>query len=177
MSCHLSNHFISLFYTSLKVAFSLTLTMSVEPPVLDLSGNSDDPTKKKKKKKKRDLNLSRDPSYTKLTVPYRVICANRIRETARRQQEVFKKELSLHEILQTKALDGVRLHREFANPVLENPFPEEVITLTPAQRRQLDEILTYGFYKKVRLGKCPPVDDPMYQRKPKINLKGEISYK
>ncbi|CAH0557716.1 unnamed protein product [Brassicogethes aeneus] len=113
--------------------------------------------KKKKIKPKKDLNLSNDPSFSDLKLPYRVICSRRTIKTKQMQVRQFTKELGLHEILQSQALDGVRLHREFSNPILEYPHASELITMTPAEKRQLEEILKFGFYQKVHVGKCPPL--------------------
>lgn len=51
------------------------------------------------------------------------------------------KEIRKQEISQSKALSGVRIHREFLNPVLVPTRPDEIIKLTPKQQFKLEQLL------------------------------------
>ncbi|CAG9825346.1 unnamed protein product [Phaedon cochleariae] len=88
-----------------------------------------------------NINDSNDPSYSRLTLPYRVICRQRYRRAGVQQRSQFIKEIKDHELLQTKALDGVRIHREFCNAVIAPPRAEEIIRLTEKQKMKIEEIL------------------------------------
>ncbi|XP_057672289.1 uncharacterized protein LOC130903919 [Diorhabda carinulata] len=89
-----------------------------------------------------DAKDSIDPSYTNLVLPYRVICRQRYHLAGVKQRAQFIKEIKQHELLQSKALDGVRIHREFCNPILSKPNPNELIKLTRKQKMKLEEILS-----------------------------------
>lgn len=74
-------------------------------------------------------------------VSSRVICRKRYAKAARKQRKQFIKEIIQQENLQSRALDGVRLHREFCNPVIQPLAPDELITLTPAEEAKLRRLL------------------------------------
>ncbi|XP_076270577.1 uncharacterized protein LOC143202725 [Rhynchophorus ferrugineus] len=84
---------------------------------------------------------SKDPSYGNLVLPYRVVCRQRYRRAGAIQRAQFIKEIKQHELLQTKALDGVRIHREFCNAIIRQPRPESLIKLTERQKLKLEELL------------------------------------
>ncbi|CAG9856700.1 unnamed protein product [Phyllotreta striolata] len=104
----------------------------------------------KKPKKKRNkffpklsIRDSMEPSYTKLRdIPYNVVCRQRYRNAGTKQREQFIKEIQVHEILQTHALDGVRIHREFCGVIIVEGAPEDIITLTDKERLRVHMILT-----------------------------------
>ncbi|KAF2881120.1 hypothetical protein ILUMI_25031 [Ignelater luminosus] len=81
------------------------------------------------------------PSFTDLILPYRVICRQRYHLAGVKQRRQFLKEISVQEALQTRALSGVRVHREFCNPIINPPVPEEIVTLTREERRHLESVL------------------------------------
>ncbi|KAL3281267.1 hypothetical protein HHI36_004480 [Cryptolaemus montrouzieri] len=86
-------------------------------------------------------NDSRDPSYTNLTPPYRVICRQRYQRCAKKYRDQFITEIKRQEAMQFRALDGIRIRREFCDPLIE-PLPlEDRIKLTPKQQFRLDELL------------------------------------
>ncbi|XP_018570928.1 uncharacterized protein LOC108910707 [Anoplophora glabripennis] len=87
------------------------------------------------------INDSNDPSYTGLVLPYRVICRQRYRRAGVLQRRQFIKEIKDHELLQTQALHGVRIHREFCNANLCAPRIEDMVKLTNQQKRKIEEIL------------------------------------
>ncbi|XP_030764677.1 uncharacterized protein LOC115888929 [Sitophilus oryzae] len=85
---------------------------------------------------------SQDPSYANLKdLPYRVLCRQRYRKAGAKQRAQFVKEIKHHELLQTKALDGVRIHREFCSAIISQPKCEDMITLTREQKIKIEEIL------------------------------------
>ncbi|XP_028128147.1 uncharacterized protein LOC114324476 [Diabrotica virgifera virgifera] len=88
---------------------------------------------------------SYNPSYTNLVLPYRVICRQRYHLAGVKQKAQFIREIRDHELLQSKALDGVRIHREFCNPVLSKPKPNEMIRLTDKQKMKIEEILARNY--------------------------------
>ncbi|XP_023029905.1 uncharacterized protein [Leptinotarsa decemlineata] len=94
---------------------------------------------------KLSLNDSVDPSYSNLVLPYRVVCRQRYRRAGVKQRAQFIKEIKDHELLQTKALDGVRIHREFCNAIIRPPHPDEIIRLTESQKMKIEEILARPF--------------------------------
>ncbi|CAH1106221.1 unnamed protein product [Psylliodes chrysocephalus] len=105
------------------------------------------PKKPKKKRNKFFPKLSRsdsiEPSYTNLwTRPYNVICRQRYRNAGTKQRAQFIKEIEDHEILQTHALDGVRIHREFCNVILSEAAPENIIKICEKDRLRIHYILT-----------------------------------
>ncbi|XP_049822087.1 uncharacterized protein LOC109594129 isoform X2 [Aethina tumida] len=106
-----------------------------------------------------DPKLSREPSYSKLTIPYHVICAERIREQRRKQKIDFERELELHQMLRSRAREGVRIHRQFVNPLMEKIDPKDLIKVTLAERKQIHELLTLGYRLKMGLGKCKALED------------------
>lgn len=55
------------------------------------------------------------------------------------------KEIREHALLQTKALDGVKIHREFSNPIISPPHPSEIIKLTEKQKMRLEEIMATNY--------------------------------
>lgn len=71
----------------------------------------------------------------------RVICRQRYYLAGVKQRRQFLKEISVQEALQTRALSGVRVHREFCNPVINPPVAEEIVTLTREERRRLEKVL------------------------------------
>ncbi|EFA03283.1 uncharacterized protein LOC103313175 [Tribolium castaneum] len=86
-------------------------------------------------------NDSKDPSYTNLEVPYRVICRQRYQKAGTQQRLQFLREIRRQEISQSKALSGVRIHRVFLNPVLVPANPVEIVKLTPKQKFKLEQLL------------------------------------
>ncbi|KAK9870606.1 hypothetical protein WA026_008168 [Henosepilachna vigintioctopunctata] len=86
-------------------------------------------------------NDSIDPSYTNLTLPYRVICHQRYQKCAREYRKQFIKEIKRQEAMQFRALDGIRIRREFCDPLIE-PLPaNDRIKLTAKQKFRLDELM------------------------------------
>ncbi|XP_044751884.1 uncharacterized protein LOC123311851 [Coccinella septempunctata] len=86
-------------------------------------------------------NDSRDPSYTDLTLPYRVICRQRYQRCAKKYRKQFITEIKRQEAMQFRALDGIRIRREFCDPLIEPLPPKDRIKLTPKQQYRLDELL------------------------------------
>ncbi|CAH1960220.1 unnamed protein product [Acanthoscelides obtectus] len=84
---------------------------------------------------------SNDPSYTNLTLPYRVICRQRYRRAGKLQRAQFINEIKEHELLQARALGGVRIHREFCNAILSMPNLNDLIKLSINENMRLEEIL------------------------------------
>ncbi|XP_060518396.1 uncharacterized protein LOC132697121 [Cylas formicarius] len=74
-----------------------------------------------------------------------VICRQRYRTAAAKQRAQFIKEINRHELLQIKALDGVRIHRGFSNPVICQAKPKELVQLTAKQRMRIEDILERPF--------------------------------
>lgn len=91
-------------------------------------------------------NDSRDPSYTNLTLPYRVICRQRYQKCSQKYRNQFISEIKRQEAMQFRALDGIRIRREFCDPLIEPLPPEDTIKLTPKQQYRLDELLKTHFY-------------------------------
>lgn len=81
------------------------------------------------------------PSYSNLIIPYRVTCRRRYHHDGIRQNKQFLHEVATQEALQRKALDGVRVHRIFCNPMLSPPSTEEIIHLTINEKRRVESIL------------------------------------
>lgn len=52
-------------------------------------------------------------------------------------------EITKYEALQWKALDGVRVHRIYCDPVLSPPSQEELIKLTPDEERRLQYLIEH----------------------------------
>ncbi|ENN79674.1 uncharacterized protein LOC109534596 [Dendroctonus ponderosae] len=90
----------------------------------------------------RTPNDTNDPSYTQLKLPYSVVCRQRYRNAAKQQKADFIKEIQAHELLAEKALDGVRIHREFCNPIISPVKESELITLTKEQQERIEKILS-----------------------------------
>ncbi|XP_045776112.1 uncharacterized protein LOC123874651 [Maniola jurtina] len=89
------------------------------------------------------------PSYTKLALAYRVVCRHRYHWAKVAQQKQFLKELHMFERLQSNALDGVRVHREFSQGILSHKIPPRryIQKLTPDpmnthQRMRVEEIIS-----------------------------------
>ncbi|KAJ3653832.1 hypothetical protein Zmor_013064 [Zophobas morio] len=87
------------------------------------------------------INDSQDPSYRHLQLPYYVVCRQRYTKAATKQRLQFLKEVRKQEISQSRALSGVRIHREFLNPVITPPKAEDVINLTPKQKFKIQQLL------------------------------------
>lgn len=71
----------------------------------------------------------------------RVICRQRYHHDGVKQRLQFIREIKVQEALQSRALDGVRLHREFCNPVICRPIASDIVTLTHDERRRLEIIM------------------------------------
>ncbi|CAG4988897.1 unnamed protein product [Colias eurytheme] len=89
------------------------------------------------------------PSYTKLGLAYRVVCRHRYHWAKVAQRKQFMKELHSFEKLQSNALDGVRVHREFSQGILSHKIPPRryINKLTPdpltmKQRMRVEEIIS-----------------------------------
>ncbi|XP_050307420.1 uncharacterized protein LOC126744114 [Anthonomus grandis grandis] len=91
-------------------------------------------------------NDSNDPSYTNLKLPYSVICRQRYINAGKKMRAQFIKEIKAHELLRTRALDGVRIHREFCNPIISKIDKKELITLTPKQQERIEYILNNDYF-------------------------------
>ncbi|PSN32522.1 hypothetical protein C0J52_25150 [Blattella germanica] len=81
------------------------------------------------------------PSYTQLRLPYPVVCRHRYVKTKDLIEKQFFKELATTEMIQSRALDGVRVHRIFSEGFrlpkprnMPNPF-------TPNERRRVDKLM------------------------------------
>ncbi|CAG9768229.1 unnamed protein product [Ceutorhynchus assimilis] len=83
-----------------------------------------------------------DPSYTRLTLPYTVICRQRYRKACAKQKAQFAEEIKMHAMFRARALDGVRIHREFCNAIISQIHPSEKITLTKKQEKRVRQLLT-----------------------------------
>ncbi|GJQ73492.1 hypothetical protein Trydic_g3812, partial [Trypoxylus dichotomus] len=70
-----------------------------------------------------------------------VICRQRYWRACKEQRRQFISEVATQELLQLKALDGVRVHREFCQYIFSKPSSNEKITLTPAEERRLHHLL------------------------------------
>ncbi|KAF5293082.1 hypothetical protein FQA39_LY13692 [Lamprigera yunnana] len=81
------------------------------------------------------------PSYSNLGVLYFVASRQRYTLAGIKHRRQFINEVKIHENLQYRALDGVRVHREFCNPILKPIDPSEVIKFTIKEERRLNEIL------------------------------------
>lgn len=81
------------------------------------------------------------PSFTNVKINYFVVCRQRYSLDGIKQRRQFIKEIKVHESLQYKALDGVRVHREFCNPLLIPPAASEIIKLTPKELMRLGDIM------------------------------------
>ncbi|KAI5634025.1 hypothetical protein NE865_13275 [Phthorimaea operculella] len=89
------------------------------------------------------------PSYTKLCLDYRVVCRHRYHWSKVFQHRQFKRELRSFEKLQSNALDGVRVHREFSQGILSHKIPppryQNKLTkdpLTSHERMRLEDIIS-----------------------------------
>ncbi|KAL1491700.1 hypothetical protein ABEB36_012258 [Hypothenemus hampei] len=89
----------------------------------------------------RTPNDTNDPSYSHLTLPYRVICRERYRKAGQQMKAQFIKELNAHQLLRDRALDGVRIHREFANAYINKMKHSEMIILTREQKEKIEKLL------------------------------------
>lgn len=70
-----------------------------------------------------------------------MICRRRYERAGKEQRRQFLREVATQEALQAKALDGVRIYREFCNPVLRIARPKELVKLTPKEEARLRQIL------------------------------------
>lgn len=68
-------------------------------------------------------------------------CRQRYHWAGVKQRKQFIKEIKDHELLQTKALDGVKIHREFCNAIITPPRADEIIKLTEKQKMRIEEIM------------------------------------
>ncbi|XP_066147661.1 uncharacterized protein [Euwallacea fornicatus] len=78
---------------------------------------------------------------TQLKLPYFVVCRQRLLKAGKQQRTQFIRELKAHELLRARALDGVRIHREFCNPILSSVDPKELIVLTKKQKEKIEKLL------------------------------------
>lgn len=69
------------------------------------------------------------------------MCRQRLHYKAQEMRNQFCKELKKFEMLQNKALDGVRIHRIFQDPYVRIP-KKDVIRLTTKQQERLNRILS-----------------------------------
>ncbi|CAG9768852.1 unnamed protein product [Ceutorhynchus assimilis] len=80
------------------------------------------------------------PSYSNLQLPYRIVCRHRLHASKNHMKKEIHRELRHIELDQSKALDGVRIHRIFSdNEIQVNK--EEILELTSKQKRRLEELL------------------------------------
>nr|CAD7576342.1 unnamed protein product [Timema californicum] len=82
--------------------------------------------------------VSINPSYTNLVLPYPVICRLRTNAKQRSYTRQLKKELYDIELNQMKALDGIRIHRIFTKDLT---VPNNLDPLTQEQRYKIETIL------------------------------------
>ncbi|KAJ8735266.1 hypothetical protein PYW07_006886 [Mythimna separata] len=89
------------------------------------------------------------PAYSKLALAYRVVCRHRYHYAKAAQRKQFMMELHSFEKLQSNALDGVRVHREFSQGILSHTIPPRryMQKLTPdplnsKQRMRVEEIIS-----------------------------------
>nr|XP_034824433.1 uncharacterized protein LOC117982222 [Maniola hyperantus] len=80
---------------------------------------------------------------------YRVVCRHRYHWAKVAQRKQFMKELHIFERLQSNALDGARVHREFSQGILSHKIPTRryIQKLTPDpmnthQRMRVEEIIS-----------------------------------
>ncbi|GLV38894.1 uncharacterized protein CBL_05893 [Carabus blaptoides fortunei] len=85
---------------------------------------------------KSDISLY--PSYTRLVIPYCVICRQRYARNSRKYKAFFEKQHEKIERLQPHALDAVRFHRLFCDDFKGLP---EVIKMTQKQKKRLQYLL------------------------------------
>ncbi|KAK5646641.1 hypothetical protein RI129_005105 [Pyrocoelia pectoralis] len=85
--------------------------------------------------------VSMFPSYTRMALPFFVACRQRYHKDGVKQRRQFIKEIKIEESLESRALDGVRVHREFCNPVIIPPAASEMIKLTRDESMRLEQIL------------------------------------
>lgn len=81
------------------------------------------------------------PSYSNLILPYRVVCRQRYQNAINQHHAQFISEICLHERLQPYALGGVRLRREFCDPILIKVGSKDIIGLDLEEERRLEHIL------------------------------------
>lgn len=70
-----------------------------------------------------------------------VICRQRYSRNVVKQRAQFIKEIKQHELTQSFALHGVRLHRIFTNPICKPISDEQIVKLTPKEQMRLDQLL------------------------------------
>lgn len=70
-----------------------------------------------------------------------MICRERYQKAGAKQRRQFLSEIRMQEISQSRALNGVRIHRVFINPVITPAKPSEIIKLTPKQQFKLKQLL------------------------------------
>ncbi|KAJ8947018.1 hypothetical protein NQ314_008703 [Rhamnusium bicolor] len=71
---------------------------------------------------------------------FRVVCRQRYRREGQKQRAQFIKEIKIHELLQRKALDGAKIHREFCKAT-RKPASHEIIKVTRSQLMKIENIL------------------------------------
>ncbi|XP_077295444.1 uncharacterized protein LOC143917737 [Arctopsyche grandis] len=88
------------------------------------------------------------PSYTNIEIRYDTECLHRYWRSIAGYNRQFMKELLLIERMQNKALEGVKVHREFTQSVLHRVIPKRgnmkhlcKIELTPKDQRRLQLLL------------------------------------
>ncbi|XP_046988877.1 uncharacterized protein LOC124594549 [Schistocerca americana] len=88
------------------------------------------------------------PSYTGFILPYDAVCRQRYHFMKQQHRKQFCKEVRRMEMLQSTALDGVRLHMVFCN-CFSYPEPKKVVSpLTSKERLRLEDIMKQrkGFF-------------------------------
>lgn len=78
-----------------------------------------------------------------------VVCRQRLYKAGVKQRLQFIKEIKSIESLQPRALHGVRVHREFCNPILTPPSPAEIITLSDREMSELENILVTTYWLRL----------------------------
>ncbi|XP_025832801.1 uncharacterized protein LOC112905154 [Agrilus planipennis] len=81
------------------------------------------------------------PSYTNLTLPYRVVCRQRYARNAKRNRTLYLLEVMYQELLQSRVLDAIRLFREYSKVIIVPLDPEDIITLSAKDQRKLDILM------------------------------------
>ncbi|CAB3239611.1 unnamed protein product [Arctia plantaginis] len=89
------------------------------------------------------------PPYPKLGLAYVVVCRHRYHWAKVAQRKQFMRELHSFEKIQSNALDGVRVHREFSQGILSHTIPPRryIQKMTPdplssKQRMRVEAIIS-----------------------------------
>lgn len=78
---------------------------------------------------------SKYPSYTQLNLPYHLVCRQRYVKVIKMRRRQCKEDLRTMELMQSKALDGIKIHRVFSEGFQLPASLKISHSFTPEERR------------------------------------------